>query len=410
LDPIRLENAYGDLYYYFRDKDAFESYIADVGESLGLENQEERVVIKHLRELASQMVIEPSVEGCINSHLGRIRGDYIHLISDLSGESLSDLEVEISKITKKSGRGGIENPRFPQGEELEVALARLTATVVSDCHLKANGTLEYAEKEMSRIRIFEKDLQAFGEISLNPKLREGENLHEAYLPTPLGIIMLHLGIPSGDRTVQNPGLFPGIREFSIKAQCAFIEDLVPQDGTISGKRVQWSHSNVLHAGDKTEAYGVSPKVGNAEIALIKEHGRKERHSSVLTYGRLEELKESDSEYLRSIADDLWDAVIENSNKLVEDEIRIVRGLGVKYNAKPYTIRYHERTGRVSVAWTAVPEGVLESIKLGMIAPPNDEVKREIMKNLIESHPTYVKRAMNQFEKNGIEFLSGECHE
>ena len=43
-----------------------------------------------------------------------------------------------------------------------------------------------------------------------------------------------------------------------------------------------------------------------------------------------------------------------------------------------SITYHTRTGRVSVAWTAEPKGVYESIKLAMIAPPNDEVERRII--------------------------------
>jgi hypothetical protein len=402
LDSIRLENAYGDLYYYFRDKDAFESYIADVGESLGLEGQEKKEVIKHLRELASQMVTEPSMESCINSHLERIRGDYVHLINDLSGERLSDLEVEISKITKKSGRGGIENPRFPQGEELEIALARLAATAVSDCHLKANGTLEYSEKEMSRIRIFEKDLQVFGDISLNPRRRKGENLYEAYLPTPLGIMLQHLGIPSGDRTVQNPGLFPEIKEFSIRAQCAFIEDLVPQDGTISRKRVQWTHTNVLHAGDKTGTYGITPKIGIHEIDLIKEKGKREQHSWVMTYGRLRELQKSESRELQDVARNLWESVYENPNRLIQDEVEIVRSFGIKYIEKPYAIRYHERSGRVSVAWTAEPSELIDSMKLAMIAPSNDEIKQRIMKDLIANHPEYVVAAKKQFEDLGID--------
>ncbi|NHI83568.1 MAG: hypothetical protein EAX81_04640 [Candidatus Thorarchaeota archaeon] len=402
LDPTQLENAYGNLYYYFRDEEAFEKYIWDIACPLGIEGDDEKQNIEHLQKLASQMLTEPTSEYCVNPRLNRIRGDHVHFFNNLSGKTLSELEGEISKITKKGGRGGIRNPRFPEGEELEIALARLTAVAVSDCHLKANGTLEYAEGEISRIRIVERDLQVFGDIRMNPKLKERENFYEVFLPSPFGIVLLHLGIPSGDRTVQNPGLYPELREFSVKAQCGFIENLIPQDGTISRKNVQWTHSNALHAGDKTEIYGIEPKVGRKEINLIIEEGKREKHSWVLNYGKLEELRQSDSDNLRHIADSLWNIVYENPNRLVEDEIRIVRKLGVNYNAKPYTIRYHERSGRVSVAWTAEPESVLESIKLAMIAPSNDVIKRQIMRDLIANHPKYMRRALRQFEKNGIE--------
>lgn len=348
------------------------------------------------------MISEPAPDSCINPKLSRIRGDHLDLMNDLSGKSLSNLEGEISKLTKQSGKGGIENPLYPQGEKLEVGQARLAATALTDCHLRPNGTLEYYESEKSRIRQFEKDLQVFGDIKLNPKLRKGENLYVSYLPTPLGKMLEHLGIPPGDRTVQNPGIFPEFKEFSPKAQLAFIEDLVPQDGTITGKTIRWTHSNALHLGTKTETYGIKPKVGVTEIDLIKEHGNREQHSWVLRYGKLKKLRESDSEEVKHVAKELWKSVLENPNKLIKDEVEVVRGLGVKMDAKPYTIRYYERTGRVSVEWAAEPRSVFESIKLAMLAPANDEIKRGIMKDLIESHPEYVRRAKNYFAKKGTE--------
>ncbi|UCH05079.1 MAG: hypothetical protein JSW05_02665, partial [Candidatus Thorarchaeota archaeon] len=127
LDPRRLENAYGDLYYYFRDEAAFEKYIADVGESLGVESEDEKEVIRYLRELAPQMVDEPSDRLCINPRTGRIRGDFIQLMNDLTGKTLPGIQDEISRISGRSGQGGIEKPLFPQGEELEIVVARIAA-------------------------------------------------------------------------------------------------------------------------------------------------------------------------------------------------------------------------------------------------------------------------------------------
>jgi hypothetical protein len=359
-------------------------------------------ILKHLHELAPQIIIEDSNDNCINSTIGRIRGDYLNMMNDTSGKMLSNLEGEISKLTKPSGKGGISNPRFPEGEAYEVALSRLTAVAISDCHLRPNGTLEYAESEMSRIKIVERELQVFGDIKLVPKFRERDNLYISYLPTPLGVMLERHGIPSGDRSVQNPGLFSAIKEFSPRAKCALIEDLVPQDGTISNKRVQWTHTNILDAASKSEVYGIEPKVGTREITLIKDNGKRESHSWVLTYGKLRDLRYSEIVQTRKAAEELWNCVFENPNRLIQDQIEIVRSLGIEYRSKPYTIRFHERTGRVSVAWTAEPETLLESVKLGMMAPPNDMVKKEIMRDIIKKHPNYVAEAMKHIKGHKFE--------
>jgi hypothetical protein len=402
LESTGLEKVYDSLYYYFRDRQTFERYVEDVGESMGLRDKSLRDIRRHLKELAPQMVTEDSEDYCFNHRLRRIRGDYVSLMNDISGKKLSDLDGEISKLTKPSGRGGITNPRFPEGEIYEVALSRLIAVAISDCHLKPNGTLGYAESELSRIKIVERELQVFGDIILKPKFIESDNLYITYFPTPLGVMLERLGIPSGDRSVQNPGLVSVIKEFSLRARCALIEDLVPQDGTISGKRIQWTHTNVLDAASKSEVYGIEPKVGDSEIGLIKKHGKKERYSWVLNYGKLQSLQYSSDANIRQVANDLWNCVFENPNRLIEDQIDIVRSLGVEYRSKPYTIRFHERTSRVSVAWTAEPESLLESIKLGMMAPSNDVVKKKIMKEIIKSHPKYVREAMKHFRSHEIE--------
>ncbi len=401
-NPTRLENAYGNLYYYFESKAEFEKYISDVGKALGLEGQSQAEIERHLHQMVSQMLTDPTDNHCINPEICRIRGDHVHLMNDLAGTEMKDLEGQISKLTKASGRGGIMNPRFPERAQFEVALSKLTGIAVTDCHLKPNGTLEYSEKEISRIRIVEEDLQLLGDINLNPKLRDNENLYDCYLPTPLGEALKHLGIPPGDRTVQNPGLYHEIKEFSPEAKLALLGEVIPQDGTISGVRVQWTHTNVLDAAGKSEIYDVSPKVGQREINLIIDQGNKEEHGWVLNYGKLRELLTNESRDIRETSRSMWDVVYENPNRLVQDGVSLLKEFGIEYNEKPYTIRYHGRTGRVSVAWTAEPNELIDSIKLSMLAPANDEIKRESMKEIISSHPKIVQKAMDQFLERGID--------
>jgi|GEM_PF-6754523 len=406
LDPNRLENTYGDLYYYFRDKDAFESHIADVGESLGLENQEERVVIKHLRELASQMVTEPSVKVCIDTRLGRIRGDYLDFMNDLSGKTLPEIQDEISKITGRRGKGGIEKPLFPQGEELEVVVARIAATVLSDCSVQPNGGISYAESEISRIERVIRNIRNLGDINPSIRRKEKENLYITYFPFVIGKLLIHRGVPSGDRTIQNPRLIPSVREGTDLVQRAYVEDFMPQDGCVGQNSVIWHRVNALHAAHKTEKYQFEPRVGSEEKALIKKHGTKERGNAkgrVLAWGKLEKLKQHPDEKTACIARNLESITLDNPNRLLLDEARIVRGMGIEVEPKPRDVRYYAGTGRVTTTWQARTPGLKEALKLGIIAPPNDIKNRQKVRNMILNHPMKMKEALRDLRGKNVEF-------
>ncbi|MFO7837306.1 MAG: hypothetical protein R6V83_11730 [Candidatus Thorarchaeota archaeon] len=183
---------------------------------------------------------------------------------------------------------------------------------------------------------------------------------------------------------------------------AFIGALIPQDGTISGNKISWTHSNVLHAGDKTKAYGFEPKVGKREIELIKEHGKEEEHAWALRLGKLDELEESDSKEIAKTTTSLRRIVDENPNHFIVDEVSMVESLGISVRVKAYTIRYHKRSGRVSVEWRAEPKTLYESIKLGIIAPPNDVKKREKMAEIIRSKLALRDKAIIELENNGMD--------
>ncbi len=406
LDPVRLKNAYGDLYYYFRDKDAFESYIANVGESLGLENQDERMVIKHLRELASQMVTEPSVKVCIDTRLGRVRGDYVQLMNDLSGKTLTEIQDEISRLTGREGRGGIEKPLFPQGEELEIVVARIAATVLSDCSVQPNGGISYAESEMSRAERVIENIRNLGDINPSISYNEKENLYRTHFPFVIGKLLMQRGVPSGDRTIQNPRLISSVREGTDLVQRAYVEDFMPQDGCVGQNSMIWHRVNALHAAHKTEKYQFEPRVGDDERVLIKEHGRKERGNAgarALAWGRLDELKSHTDDGTAKVARRLIRAVKSSPNRLIDDEAGIIRSWGIDMPVVPSVVRFYPKTGRVTITWQARTAGLKEAIKLGIVAPPNDIKNRQKVKQMILENPEKSREALGDLRGKNIEF-------
>ena len=407
LTPTKLENAYGSLYHYFRDRELFDNYVSDVAAALGFNGDKEIIILEYMEELAQQLIIEPLDKNCINPRYHRIRGDHLKLMNDISGKKLSDIQEYILKVTRKGGKGGIENPIYFEGERYEIALARLTAVASTDCHLKLNGTLEYFEPDLERIRLVQENIRKFGVATLNPKMVERDNVYVSYIPSPYGVILQHLGIPSGDRTIQNPGLPSFILDGTWKVKCAYIEDLIPQDGSVYGYTIAWFHSNVLHAGDKTEKYGFHPRIGYHEIDFIRKYGNPEKHANALPFAKLLQIRDSEdiqNSKDKQIAEILIRRIYQNKNNLIEDSKKLVDSMGIEIEVSPTTIRYHKRSGRVSVAWTARTAGLYETIKLAIIAPSNDVVKRGALREILISNPDEADKASKELANKGIKAI------
>ena len=406
LESTGLENVYNDLYYYFRDRSAFERYVKDVGDSLGIQDRNQCEIQSYLKELSSQLVIDNVEDYCFNPKLRRIRGDYVNLMNDLSGKTLSDLEGDISKITGYNGHGGIENPRFPQGERLDVAIARIAATVFSDGTIEPNGVIKYAEPKMSRIERVVENVRVFGDITPSSTRREGEGHYITHLSFVLGRILMSRDVPSGDRTIQNPRLSQYIREGTDIVKRAYIEDFTPQDACVGEKSIIWRRVNALHAGEKTEKWKFEPMVGVEEIELIKELGRKSTgnaQSWSLSWGLLTELADHSGQKIAKISENLMQSIKNNQNRLMHDEASILGELGVNIGVNPSDVVYYPKSGRVSVVWQAYTVGIKETIKFGIVACPNDVNSKEKVREIIASNPKETQEALSDLRKRGIEF-------
>jgi len=405
-DPIRLENAYADLYYYFRDRESFEKYMNDAGESMGLEGASQREIREHMRELAEQLIVEPLNDSCINSRTMRIRGDFVDLMNDVSGKTLQDIESSISKLTGFNGQGGIENPRFPHGDKLETAVARMAATIMSDCTIEPNGVIKYGEADRHRIERVIETAQQFGDIAPKPTYIDDGGHYITHLPFVIGKLMIHREIPSGDRTIQNPRLIPSVRNGSEEVKRAYVEDFVTQDGCIGQKSVIWRRANVLDAGGKAEKYNFESKIGVKEKDFIKEYGRKERgnaESSSLSWGKLGELEIQSSDSISTTATKIKEIIYNNPNKLIIDEVDVVQEMGINVDVKPSEIKHYPKSDRVSVVWQAHTTGLKESIKLGIVIRPNDVVKEQKVREMILKNPTLAKESIHEFESKEVDF-------
>ncbi|MFW9887088.1 MAG: hypothetical protein ACFFER_02830, partial [Candidatus Thorarchaeota archaeon] len=207
---FNLMNLYSDLYFYLNDRNEIAQLISAVDESITGKLAELRETADNLEELISQMLPGTGEVVLVNDKGRdyRVLGAHLHLLLDIAGVSPSQLEGRVARITNCAmGNGGIENPRFLSGEELEVALARLAASILCDGHIKRrNNAVGYYESNMDRIRIFKRNLQKFGDAKLPGYWDKDGKLYNIYMSTGFGVILQKLGVASGDKTVQNPQL------------------------------------------------------------------------------------------------------------------------------------------------------------------------------------------------------------
>ncbi|MFW9845310.1 MAG: hypothetical protein ACFFD6_01070 [Candidatus Thorarchaeota archaeon] len=406
---FNLMNIYSDLYFYFNDRSEIAWLFSAIGDSLSDGTSGLRVMVDNLEELVSEMFPETGKVTLVNDNGRdyRILGKHLHLLLDMAALSPSQLEGRISKVTNcHTGQGGIENPKLLVGEELEIALARLAASILCDGHImKRNSAITYCESNLNRIRIFQRGLQQFGNVRLPFYWDKEDAVYTCYMSSVFGIILQQLGLKAGDKTVENPQLEPEFIEgLSWKALCAFIEDTLPEDGTVGPGTISCAHSMALHAGNKTASYGFTPLVGPHHIELIKSEGMREDDLDGwrLQFGKLEHLRHSKDAEMRSAAKSLHAIAHGNPSNFLLAEYRILERIHVTAVKAPVSVSYYNKTGRVSVAWRWTVTGD-DAIRLAIIAPPNDSEKRGILRNWLLCIPEEVSRIEDELTTQNIEF-------
>lgn len=376
-----LIEAYEDQFFYFRSNNEVLHIAETLQEQLGIDSNPSES-LRHLNELLSRLNDagddNAARERPISKESPRLEGKVIRFYLDLTGKRLSDLEGTVVKFTGINGQAGIDNPRFPEGEELEVLKARLAAIIASDCHLRESGRIGYYEEHMERIEQVERTLRNFGDIELEAKHRTGD--HEVYIPNQIGLMMIREGMTPGNKTINNPGLPPGFSDWSERAKRAYLEELIPEDGCFTQRgRFSWCRSHALYIDSLKEDYEIDAKIGCPEIDLILEKGHPSKgliDQHVLYFANLQRIQNGEDLEKSAIARNLKEVVLTNRNRLIDDERRVAESLGIEIWLRPTGLKCFPRTGRVTVRWAAITRFREDAIRWARFCPPNDVVKRQ----------------------------------
>jgi hypothetical protein len=383
--PGELVEAYEKQFYYFRDSGEIVHIVEDLRNQLGIEDSLHKS-LTHVNKVIRQMTAGDEGEHAralaISGKSTRLEGKTVRFYLDATGRRLSNLEGRVTKVTGINGQAGIENPRFPEGKELEVLKARLASIIASDCHLRESGRISYDEAHLERIDRVQEILNNFGDFKLEAKFRSGS--YEVHIQNQIGLIMIHEGMTPGNKTIQNPGLPEGHLDWSEEARCAYLEELIPEDGSFSTKRgFSWFRNHALYDRDAIREHGFTSQITTREIELVKAKGNPSEgliDQYELSFGALERLQQSENQNHSQAAKNLVQTISNSPNSLIEDERRLAENLGIKITLSPTSVKYFPKSDRVSIKYTACTTSKSDAIRWGEICPPNDDRKR----NKVES--------------------------
>jgi len=406
-------NAWSNQYFYFKEKGALKHLQDNALRSLKL-NPQSPESKNHVNKLMDQILRKTDNETLKKSrHLkeNRIQGESLKFLMDSLGMETQFLEKKVAKITGIKGQGGLENPEFPTGEELQILRARIVGTAVSDCQVRGSKGLVYSESSGERIDRFQDTLRNFGDIQLKRNFREDRGTYEIYINSAMSEAVTFWGIPEGDRTILNHGLPSDVHKWSNNAQRALIQDMFSQEGCVSENgEISWNRRHALCAGNKSKKYDFQSKLSPDAVRFLKGSKEAKRDYETgtageiyLTIGKLEILRNDQDKFKVNAAREILHTVNDYRNQLIDDEAAVVRGFGINATLDPMQVSYYKKSGRVSVRWQARIRDNESKMRSAFLLRPNDRVKESILDDWLMKQPSGdVKRVKDTLGIEGFD--------
>ena len=403
-DKNSLLSVFGNQYFYFSRVQDLDRIYEEAASQLELDSM--ITSVHHIHQLSKQFT--QIGRKLVTNDNTRISGASLHLLCDIAGISIDQLEGRIQKISGANGHGGIENPRFPVAYELEVLKARLIGIAVSDCHIPKVGSLHLTEGSLDRINRVKKILDNFGSTYGTGSLAKRKGDYELYIASPLARALNHWGIPSGDRTILNYGLPDGFLLWSTEANCGYMQEMLAQEGSVDKNGViNWSRAHAFYDGKKGPSMGFESKISQDALKFLKHSQEMYKHRGIVTeqsisIGRLDSLKDKSDSHISSIATELSNTVGNYRNKLIDDEKEITRNLGINISLNPVRISYFEKSDRVSARWEARVIGYESKILSALIIRPNFDKKEKVLSEwLSKQNDADIQQSKKQLISKGF---------
>jgi hypothetical protein len=319
-------------------------------------------------------------------------GDTLHLLLDTNHQPFTTIKphiTQIGRIANPEKGGGIQNPTFPEGKHLNDLRARLVAIALSDCHINKNThVLTYHKNDLERMDYGQNLFNQLGECTYRLEQLKGER-YRLTVSAPVGRLLENWGVPRGDKHLHPDLRLPkAIRKGSNEVKCAYIAEVIPEDGFFVDRNGQLKfgikRTTILDAGPKAEIYNFQQKITDTQKDFIYRYGKKQyqtirddkpRRQITLTKGRLEQLKtEANTKQDQKLADELIATIISNPCQLLKDEKELIQSLGIRMQDIFKEIHLYE-TERVSAVWEIYTDSNYDTRLWADIALPSSGEKR-----------------------------------
>jgi hypothetical protein len=230
-------------------------------------------------------------------------------------------------------------------------------------------------------------------------------------PVIIGRLLEQWGMPIGDKALQEVRIPSYIMMGPTHLKRIYFSEMIPEDGSFSKKPrneglFEWSRSVVLFDFVKGEKYGFVQKLSFNEIEFIRKHGKETTlfgSESVirLKWNYLKELVASNDIEIAATAGKIIQIVYENPPSILEDEIILAESLGINLSQWISKINFFQRTKRVSVQWSISTSNRKNTIRFGILAPPNSEEKNTAFESWLNNLPKkIVKDVITEIQKEG----------
>jgi hypothetical protein len=448
----RLGCANKTLYIWKRQTDPFGYLTLFDGECFYFNQSDRRTLIRearnhlnlkgniHLTTLLQQITdVSEAGRASISAIGADVRHDRDHLfgetlqfILDITGRDLTDIAPKIRAIGQQEQ---IKNPRILEGGKLLELMARLYAIVASDGHVgELWNFLGYHEYNPARIRIVKDLVQKLGDVRSSyfhdakkigglrvpiPRrlgrlmLRFGlkGNISGLRFPHVLGRLMIKLGMPAGDKSIQEVGLPDFILYGSPEVVCAYLEEVIPEDGKVvlteKTRSIGITRNTILYDATKSERYGFEQRLSQEHIELIKQQGAPRGKTSIvqsraLTIGTLRKLGLSENPELSIPAREILRVALQNPSTLLQDEYELLKALGIKCPEPLFqNVQWFEKSKRVSATWALSVGDQISIAMWGLLALPNDKHKAGKLNRWMTDNPEIVERAYDKLRTDGL---------
>ncbi len=417
-NPHKWLNLLAHEYIYFDGTDIKQYLVKNTLQHLDLT---ERGLSQLIRQISDHPKVPVNTKSILSdfyrSHPYMI-GESLHFVLDAQRLDFSDTELFIRHLgleTQGPRRGGILNPRFPKDEAFHEFFSRLFSITVSDGSITRQARiLHYYDKERDRIEYVKRLVRTnLGDVHKNEEITNSQTIRLT-MPAILGKSLEKLGIPAGDKAIQQFKLSSFILNGTPRIKCAYLEELIPEDGYFraDGKTgsFEWKRATIIDAGPKNSQYNFEPKINAEHKEFIRRFGQSHvsrrsdsriREQVILRTHALKKLSEqSDGPEVRFISSELRRIIKENPCQLLESEKTLCESLGIKITRRAITIHLY-KNGRTSIIWGAKTTGQKDALRWALLAPPSSGYKRRNVEEWLKLR-TDANEMRKQLRHSGFE--------